>query len=126
MEQPIHIRQRMVCLNRKGRATQAIEACAALRGIKGVIDAQPLNNFRISLTYSLEDLSFELVEALLKELGFYLDNSILAMLRRNIYQYLEDNVREKIHADEKEQTLICNVSDELPHDEPEKYWNNYR
>ena len=80
----------------------------------------------LALTYSLKDLSFELIESLLKELGFYLDNSIFAIIRRNIYQYLEDNVCEKIHAEEQEHTLVCHLHEELPHDEPEKYWNNYR
>ena len=127
MEEPVFIRTRMVCLTREGPETQAMEACAVLRGIKGVVDAQPINNFRLSLTYSLEDLSFELIEALLKELGFYLDNSLFAVVRRNIYQYLEDNVREKIHAEDKEnQVLVCHLSEPLSHDEPEKYWNNYR
>lgn len=126
MDEPIYIRKRLVCLTRNGDQSQAAEASAALRNIKGVFDARPVNNHRLSLTYSLEELSFELVEGLLKELGFYLDNSVFAMVRRTIYQYLEDNVREKIHADEKEQTLVCNVSSEDVGDEPEKYWNNYR
>ncbi len=126
MDEPIYIRKRMVCLTRSGPQTQAKEACAALRGVKGIIDVHPISSYRLSLTYSLEDLSFELVEALLTELGFYLDSSLFAVIRRNVYQYLEDNVREKIHADEKEQSLVCNINDELRHDEPEKYWNNYR
>jgi len=126
MDDPIYIRTRMVCLTREGRESQVREACAALRGIKGIVDAQPLNSHRLSLTYSLQDLSFELIEGLLKELGFYLDTSLFAIIRRTIYQYLEDNAREKIHAEEQEQSLVCPLPDDLPHDEPEKYWNNYR
>jgi hypothetical protein len=116
----------MICLNRYGPQSQAKQACEVLHGVKGVVDAHPINYRRISLTYSLEDLSFELIEALLNELDFKLDNSIFAIIRRNIYQYLEDNAREKIRADEKEQALVCQVDPEMPHDEPEKYWNNYR
>ncbi len=86
----------------------------------------PIAHCRLSLTYSLEYLSFELVEALLKELGFYLDDSFLPSVRRNIYQYLEDNVREQLHVDQQKQILVCDIEAELPHDEPEKYWNNYR
>ncbi len=126
MDEPIHIRTRMVCLTRKGVASQAENACEALKGVKGIVDIQPLNNYKLALTYSLKDLSFELIESLLKELGFYLDNSLFAIIRRNIYQYLEDNVREKIHAEEVDHNLVCHLHEELPHDEPEKYWNNYR
>ena len=63
---------------------------------------------------------------MLKELGFYLDNSIFAIIRRNIYQYLEDNVREKLRLDEEKQALVCDIDADIPNDEPEKYWNNYR
>lgn len=126
MDDQIYIRKRLICLAQNGHESQAEEACATLRGIKGVFDAQPVNNHRLSLTYSLEHLTFELIEDLLRELGFYLDDSIFAVIRRNIYQYLEDNAREKIHVDEEKQKLVCEVDTEIPHDEPEKYWNNYR
>ena len=126
MDEHIHIRERKICLTRDGDKSQVVKACEALRGIQGVYHAQPVSNYRLTLTYSLEHLSFELVEELLKELGFYLDNSIFAIIRRNIYQYLEDNAREKLHVDEEKQALVCDIEAELPHDEPEKYWNNYR
>jgi len=126
MDKHIHIRERKICLNRNGDIKQVVEACKALRGIQGVYHAQPVSNYRLTLTYSLEYLSFELIEALLKELGFYLDNSIPAIIRRNIYQYLEDNVREKLRVDEEKRALVCDVDPDHPIDEPEKYWNNYR
>ena len=126
MDDQLHIRKRMICLARNGDPSQAAEACAALRSIKGVHEAYPISHYRLSLTYSLQDLTFELIENLLKELGFYLDDSVFAIIRRNIYQYLEDNAREKIHVDEEKQKLLCDVDAELPQEEPEKYWHNYR
>ena len=126
MEEQELIRKRLVCLRRDGGPTQAVEACANLKGIKGVIDARPVNEHRLSLTYSLEFLTFELIEDLLRELGFYLDDSLFAVIRRNIYQYLEDTAREKIHVDEESHKLVCQVDSEATQDEPEKYWNNYR
>ena len=126
MEERALIRKRLVCLQRTGDPSQAEQACASLRDIKGVIDAQPVNNHRLSLTYSLEFLTFDLIEGLLSELGFYLDNSFFAFIRRNVYQYLEDTAREKIHVDEEDRKLVCQVDSEDMHDEPEKYWNNYR
>ncbi len=126
MDDDIHIRERKICLAQNGKETQAAEACAALRGIKGVYDAQPTSNSRLILTYSLEHLSFELIEALLKELGFFLDDSIPSIIRRNIFQYLEDNAREKIEVIEENQTLACDIDPELPREELDDYWNNYR
>ena len=126
MTDDIHIRRRVVCLARTGAAHQASEACAALRGVKGILLAEPINRHRLKLVYSLEHLSFELVEALLRELGFKLDGNIFAVIRRNFYQYLEDNAREKMQVEEQEHELVCDVDADLPHDEPEKYWHKYR
>lgn len=116
----------MVCLKRGIKGRQAEDACKALRGIKGVLSVHPITKCRFHLTYSLESLSFELIEGLLYELGFKLDNSIFAIIRRTIYQYSEDNVREKLHVDEEDHSLICHADADLDHEKPEKYWNNYR
>ena len=116
----------MVCLKPGIKGKQAEEACIALKGIRGVYHVYPLNPRRIHLTYSLELLSFELIEDLLIELGFYLDNSIIARIRRTLFQYLEDNVREKLHVDEEDHSLVCQIDAGLEHEEPEKYWNDYR
>ena len=120
------IRKRMICLKPGIEGNQAEQACTALRGVKGVFEVRPLSHRRIHLTYTLEMLSFELIEGLLSELGFKLDNSILAKIRRTVYQYLEDNVREKMHVEEEEHALVCQADDGLDQEEPEKYWNNYR
>ncbi len=120
-----YIRTRKVCLARNDDSQQALRACENLNGIQGVISAQPLNECQLMLSYSLEYLSFELIEALLKELGFYLDQSLPAIIRRNVYQYLEDNAREKLRVDREQQSLTCSVSFDGQMDEPEKYWSDY-
>jgi hypothetical protein len=126
MSSEVHIRKRVVCLARDGSSRQAGEACAALRGVKGVRLAEPINNYRLKLVYSLEDLSFELIEGLLRELGFRLDDRLFAILRRNIYQYLEDTAREKIQVAEEQRKLVCDLDPDVAQDEPEKYWTKYR
>ncbi len=128
------IRKRIVCLADNGTQNQAEEACTALISVNGVQQARPLGKNRISLIFSLEYLSFELIESLLKELGYTLDHNIFIVIRRHIYQYLEDNAREKMelkrqeeHQQQREQqVLMCNIDTDMPHDEPEKYWHKYR
>ena len=120
------IRQRQVCLARSLSAEQVQQACATLRGVKGIRAAESIGSHRLHLEYSLEDLTFELVEALFKELGYPLDRNLFSMLRRGIYQYLEDTALEKLQVEDHEQSLVCDIDEELPHDEPEKYWHKYR
>lgn len=129
-----YLRKRMICLACNGSESQVNQAAAALSSIRGVHQVKPLNNKRILLTYSLEYLTFELIESLLKELGYELDNNLFAIIRRYIYHYMEENAREKmqleqqekLHGAQQQPVLMCDIDAELPHDEPEKYWNNYR
>lgn len=126
MEEERYIRTRRVCLAHNDDRQQAEKACASLRGIKGVMSAEPLNERQLMLSYSLRHLSFELIEGLLKELGFYLDNSLPATIRRTVYQYLEDNAREQLQLEQEEQLLSCSVRfGESSAPEPEKYWSDY-
>lgn len=130
MEDAAYICRRKVCLADNGDQAQATEACASLLGIHGIYGAVPVSSSALELSYSVKELSFDLIEDLLKELGYYLDDSMVARLRRNIYQYLEDNLREKLRVDEENQKLACDIepSTQEPEQgvEPEKYWSNYR
>lgn len=121
-----HIRKRTVCLSRASGQPLAPGACQALQDVSGVIDAHPVGPNRIALSYSLQHLTFDLVEGLLTELGYPLDPSWMAYIRRSIYQYLEDNAREKLKIQSGEQKLLCEVEPSLAEQEPDRYWNNYR
>jgi hypothetical protein len=123
MDQNEYIRTRSICLKRTDDG-QANRACTLLKSIKGVYHATPINKHRLKLTYSLELLSFELIEGLLKELGFSLDLSMPAYLRRYYYQYMEDSVRETLEINDEEHKLVCSLDESDP-DESEQYWDQY-
>jgi len=125
MDRNEYIKTRTVCLKKRSTAGQAIEACAVLKGVKGVIHVTPKNDHHLKLTYSLEFLTFELIEGLLKELGFRLDTSIPAYLRRYYYQYMEDNARESLTINDEEHQLTCCI-DPNEAENPDQYWDQYR
>jgi len=129
MDDKYLIHHRKVCLKKlQSSPSQAEKACTALSSIRGMINADPISECRIKLSYSLEHLSFNLIEELLEELGFHLDRSLLPTIRRMVYQYLEDNAREHLSFEEgeDEQNLVCKIDHPVSHEEPEKYWTNYR
>lgn len=72
---------------------QAESAIMVLAEVEGVVHAAipdpALNSIRIS--YDLNLICLRLVEALLDELGFHLDNSLLAKLKRALYYFTEEN-----------------------------------
>lgn len=125
MDSESFFRTRNICLAKTESDGTAIKVCAILQGIKGVSHASPINKHRIKLCYSLEFLSFELIEELLKELGYGLDYSLPAYLRRYYYQYTEDNVRESLKINDEKQELSCRL-DPLDADNPDQYWDEYR
>jgi len=123
MDQNNVIRTRSVCL-KKMTVGQSMRACSLLKTLNGVELASPITPHRLKLTYSLELLTFELIEGLLIELGFKLDHSIPASIRRYYYQYTEDNVREKHHINEKNHALVCHL-DHFETKNSTQYWDQY-
>lgn len=118
------IRTRSICL-KKTADGQALKACAILQRVNGIYVVSPINKHRLKLEYSLELLTFELIEGLLKELGLELDQSLPAYLRRYYYQYAEDNVRESLMLNEDKHQLICHL-DDVDTENSEQYWDQYR
>ena len=72
---------------------QALDAILALSGIEGVLEvslAGPSHN-AIRIDYDLRQIDLCTIEALLFELGFHLDNSLLTKIKRALYYYTESN-----------------------------------
>ena len=129
MDDTDHYRCRLIYLRETAdQSTQADAACNALAGIEGILLAAPADQYSIHLIYSLDHLSFELIIDLLNELGFEVDDSILLTLQKTIYQYLDTNARENMHIDVsqfEEQPVETAGTPEIPHQSPDKYWEDY-
>ena len=123
MNQNECIKTRRICL-KKTNSDSALKACGILLNVKGVNHASPISQHHLKLTYSLTLLSFELIEALLIELGFTLDTSIPASLRRYYYQYVEDSIRDKLKVSDEKHELMYSL-DEMKSNKPAQYWDQY-
>ena len=80
---------------------------------------------RVHIIYSLDKLSFEIVIELLGELNFELDDSFLISLRNTIFGFLEDNARDNMHIDVTEFEQEDSENPEIPHQDKDKYWDDY-
>jgi hypothetical protein len=72
---------------------QAQTALLLLAEVEGILRASipdPSRN-SIHIHYDLSQICLRVVEALLTELGFHLDNSLIAKLKRALYYYTEEN-----------------------------------
>ena len=106
-------------------ALQAAAACAALANIEGILLDAPFKEDSVHIIYSLDKLSFEIVIELLSELNFEMDDSFLISLRNTIFCFLEDNARDNMHIDVTEFQQEDSESHELPHQDNDKYWDDY-
>jgi len=126
MEDTDHYRCRLIYLRQTADLSkQADAACDTLAGIEGILLAAPADLYSIHLIYSLDHLSFELIIDLLDELGFEMDDSILLVLQKTIFQYLDTNARENMHIDISEFQQEPMETPEIPHESSEKYWEDY-
>ncbi len=104
---------------------QAGAACDALAGTEGVLLAAPATAHSIHLIYSLNYLSFEIITELLEELGFELDRSILLGLRNTVFEFLDDNALDHMHINNPDLEIPCESVTHVPHQSPDKYWDDY-
>lgn len=121
-----HYRCRHIFLKQSDeKSKQAEAACHKVAGIEGIILATPVDILNIHLIYSLDHFSFELIIELLDELGFECDNSIMLSLRNAIYQYLDENARENLDIDITRFDQKSPNNQKIPHQPPNKYWEDY-
>lgn len=113
---------------------QALSAVLALSGIDGILNVSALASPQetIQITYDLNHVSLMLIEALLTELGFHLDNSLLAKLKRALYNYTEQNELENLAANDGQDhttrdVFMQNYCGKLHgcRDERPDYWRKY-
>jgi hypothetical protein len=73
--------------------SQAQTAMLLLSGIKGVINLHLIDAHCLRISYHLSWLSLKMIEDVLLELGFHLDNSLMAKLKRALFYYTEETQR---------------------------------
>ncbi len=126
MEEADHYRCRRVYLKPcDDPERDAHAACEALINLEGIVLAAPHTDQSLHIIYSLDELTFEIIIELLEELGYLPDNSLLMSLRNTIFCYLEENARDNMQVDVTQFEDNEVQSPEIPHEDDEKYWDDY-
>ena len=113
---------------------QAKTALVFLVEVEGIVHASmpdPARN-SVRVSYDLNRICLRVVESLLMELGFHLDNSLMSRLRRALYYYTEENEMQSllIHDDQDHSTreifMRCyRCKSHGCRDERPEHWRNY-
>lgn len=75
---------------------QAQTATLVLSGIEGVIQVRPVHSELIHISYDISYITLQVIDALLAELGFHLDNNLFMKLRRALYYYSEEALQDTL------------------------------
>ena len=73
---------------------QAQTAMFLLSDVAGIQDMVLINDLCLHISYDIRHISLELIETVLQEVGFHLDNSLLIKLKRALYYYSENVQRD--------------------------------
>ena len=110
---------------------QAQSAVLLLDGAAGIHDARKLAPHCLQVCYDIRRVTLQVIEEALTELGFHLDNSLMAKLKRALYHYTEETQRAnlRIHTDlyDTQEVFIARYQ-QLPHgcrDERPPHWREY-
>ncbi len=73
---------------------QAQSACLILSDLEGILHVSPAHPELLHVTYDVSYISLQVIDELLAELGFHLDNNLFMKLTRALYYYSEESQRD--------------------------------
>ncbi len=113
-------------------SNQAQSALLLLSDVEGIENVILFSKQSIGVQYDIRIITLRIIEESLIELGFHLDNSLLAKLKRALFYYTEETQLENMgysHPDSKSTTeIFINRYAQLKHgcrDERPAYYHHY-
>ena len=102
---------------------QAKKAEQLLSGVPGIEHTEVTAPCCMHISYNVEELTLQMIESALREVGFDLDDGLFIRLRRAVFSYCEDALRASIGVNEASNgnapTLTLShqaLQDPRPHD----------
>lgn len=110
----------------KPDADHAEKARQLLVDVSGIESMTIISTHCLRLRYDIRKLTLQMLESALKSVGFDLDNSLTARIKRGIYAYCEDAHRSSLHLEEiSNEHPALNVPEHFTHDPRPDNWRNY-
>jgi len=110
---------------------QAQSALLLLTDVTGIAGVAKRSAHCLEITYDLRFISLQIIEDALRDLGFHLDNGLLAKLKRALFYYTEETQRANL-GDQPAlpftSQVFINRYQQLPHgcrDPRPPHWRGY-
>jgi len=78
---------------------QAVKAEQLLADVPGVVYTEPTDQHCLLIRYNVEELTLQMIESALREVGFDLNDDIISNFKRAVFSYCEDALRASIGVD---------------------------
>ncbi|MFO7602857.1 MAG: hypothetical protein R6X06_03470 [Gammaproteobacteria bacterium] len=107
---------------------QARSAMVMLVDVEGIEQVVALNETQLSISYDVTQVTLHIIEQALLEVGYHLDNSLLAKMKRALYYYTEETLRTNLGCCDTTRDVFVNRYQQQPHgcrDERPRHWRNY-
>lgn len=110
---------------------QAHSASLLLTDVEGIELLRPTDPYVLQLSYDITHINLKLIEDVLVDLGYHLDNSLMVKLKRSLYYFTEEVERANLGLDEvggADRQVFINRYQKLRHgcrDRRPEHWRNY-
>lgn len=93
-------------------ANDARETLRLLMDVQGIVDIRALTPDCVQVRYDLRQITLQVIESALIEVGFHLDNGLLSKMKRALFYYTEETqlVNRGYQHDQASSTLDIFVS----------------
>lgn len=113
-------------------SVQAQTAMFLLSDAAGIQNMVLISDLCLHISYDIRHISLEIIESVLQEVGFHLDNSLLIKLKRALYYYSENVQRDNLGCVEMDnnstQKVFISKYQQREHgcrDERPQHWRKY-
>ena len=110
---------------------QAHSATLILTDVEGVVKVEPQGDLHLYVSYDITFISLQVIEEVLIEFGYHLDNNLLNKLKRALYHYSEEVTQSQLGCRAKSgctQAVFIHKYRQRPHgcrDERPEHWRHY-
>lgn len=110
----------------RGDGAQASKAMKLLSDVGGINDMSVTDNDVLFISYNVQQLTLQMLETALKEVGFELNNSLLTQIKRAVLAYCEDAQRSSLGIEQaKADHEALSLSEASAHDPRPDNWRHY-
>jgi hypothetical protein len=112
-------------LNKLSGPDDADKARQLLSNVQGIESVTLLHAGKVRLRYDVRELTLQMIEDALRDVGFQLDNNLFCRIKRGMISYCEDTQRASLGVEHDAEQSILSQPEPLSQDPRPHNWRNY-